>query len=26
MWNIQISEQVTAPVIRRTIKRGRGNM
>ncbi len=26
MWNIQISDQVTAPVIRQTIKRGHGNM
>jgi hypothetical protein len=25
-WNIQISDQVTAPVIRQTIKRGHGNM
>jgi hypothetical protein len=26
IWNIQISDQVTAPVIRATIKRGHGNM
>jgi thiamine pyrophosphate-dependent acetolactate synthase large subunit-like protein len=26
IWNIQISDQVTAPVIRQTIKRGHGNM
>jgi thiamine pyrophosphate-dependent acetolactate synthase large subunit-like protein len=26
VWNIQISDQVTAPVIRQTIKRGHGNM
>jgi hypothetical protein len=26
IWNIQISNQVTAPVIRATIKRGHGNM
>jgi thiamine pyrophosphate-dependent acetolactate synthase large subunit-like protein len=26
LWNIQISDQVTAPVIRATIKRGHGNM
>jgi hypothetical protein len=26
LWNIQISEQVTAPVIPQTIKRGHGNM
>jgi acetolactate synthase-1/2/3 large subunit len=26
MWNIQISDQVTAPVIRQTIKRGHGNI
>ena len=26
IWNIQISDQVTGPVIRQTIKRGRGNM
>jgi hypothetical protein len=26
MWNIQISDKVTAPVIRQTIKRGHGNM
>ena len=26
MSNIQISDQVTAPVIRQTIKRGHGNM
>ena len=26
LWNIQISDQVTAPVIRQTIKRGHGNM
>ena len=26
MWNIQISDEVTAPVIRQTIKRGHGNM
>jgi hypothetical protein len=26
MWNIQISDQVTAPVMRQTIKRGLGNM
>jgi len=26
MWNIQISDQVMAPVIRQTIKRGHGNM
>jgi hypothetical protein len=25
-WNIQISDQVTAPVIRQIIKRGHGNM
>jgi acetolactate synthase I/II/III large subunit len=25
-WNIQISDQVTASVIRQTIKRGHGNM
>jgi hypothetical protein len=24
MWNIQISDKVTAPVIRQTIKRGHG--
>ena len=26
IWNIQISDQVTAPIIRQTIKRGHGNM
>ena len=26
IWNIQISDQVTAPAIRQTIKRGHGNM
>jgi thiamine pyrophosphate-dependent acetolactate synthase large subunit-like protein len=26
IWNIQISDKVTAPVIRQTIKRGHGNM
>ena len=26
IWNIQISDQVTAPVIRQIIKRGHGNM
>jgi len=26
VWNIQISDKVTAPVIRQTIKRGHGNM
>jgi len=26
MWNIQISDKVTAPAIRQTIKRGHGNM
>ncbi len=26
IWNIQISDKVTAPVIRATIKRGHGNM
>ena len=26
IWNIQISDQVTAPVMRQTIKRGHGNM
>ena len=26
LWNIQISDQVTAPAIRQTIKRGHGNM
>ena len=26
LWNIQISDQVMAPVIRQTIKRGHGNM
>jgi hypothetical protein len=26
IWNIQISDQVTAPVIRQLIKRGHGNM
>jgi len=26
LWNVQISDQVTAPVIRQTIKRGHGNM
>ena len=26
LWNIQISDQVIAPVIRQTIKRGHGNM
>ena len=26
IWNIQISDQVTAPVIRQTIKRGHGIM
>ena len=26
IWNIQISDQVTAPTIRQTIKRGHGNM
>jgi thiamine pyrophosphate-dependent acetolactate synthase large subunit-like protein len=26
IWNIQISDQVTAPVIRTLIKRGHGNM
>ena len=26
LWNIQISDKVTAPVIRQTIKRGHGNM
>jgi acetolactate synthase I/II/III large subunit len=26
IWNIQVSDQVTAPVIRQTIKRGHGNM
>jgi acetolactate synthase I/II/III large subunit len=26
MWNIQISDKVTAPVIRQTIKRGHSNM
>ena len=26
MWNIQLSDKVTAPVIRQTIKRGHGNM
>jgi hypothetical protein len=26
IWNIQISDQVTAPVIRQTIERGHGNM
>jgi thiamine pyrophosphate-dependent acetolactate synthase large subunit-like protein len=26
IWNIQISDNVTAPVIRQTIKRGHGNM
>jgi acetolactate synthase I/II/III large subunit len=26
IWNIQISDQVTAPVIRQTIKRGHGDM
>ena len=25
-WNIQISDKVTAPAIRQTIKRGHGNM
>jgi len=26
IWNIQISDKVTAPVIRQTIKRGHGNL
>ncbi len=26
IWNIQVSDQVTAPVIRQTIKRRQGNM
>ena len=26
IWNIQISDRVTAPVMRQTIKRGHGNM
>jgi acetolactate synthase-1/2/3 large subunit len=26
LWNIQISDKVTAPAIRQTIKRGHGNM
>jgi hypothetical protein len=26
IWNIQISDQVTAPIIRQTIKRGHGKM
>jgi thiamine pyrophosphate-dependent acetolactate synthase large subunit-like protein len=26
VWNIQISDKITAPVIRQTIKRGHGNM
>jgi hypothetical protein len=26
IWNIQMSDKVTAPVIRQTIKRGHGNM
>jgi acetolactate synthase I/II/III large subunit len=26
IWNIQISDQVTAPIILATIKRGHGNM
>jgi hypothetical protein len=26
IWNIQISDEVMAPVIRQTIKRGHGNM
>jgi hypothetical protein len=26
IWNVQISDKVTAPVIRATIKRGHGNM
>jgi acetolactate synthase I/II/III large subunit len=26
IWNIQISDLVTAPIIRATIKRGHGNM
>ena len=26
LWNIQISDKITAPVIRQTIKRGHGNM
>ncbi len=26
IWNIQISDQVTAPVMRQTVKRGHGNM
>jgi hypothetical protein len=26
IWNIQISDQVIAPVMRQTVKRGHGNM
>jgi hypothetical protein len=26
IWNIQISDQVTAPSMRQTVKRGHGNM
>ena len=26
IWNIQISDQITAPVMRQTVKRGHGNM
>jgi len=26
IWNIQLSEQVTAPIIRQTIKRDHGNI
>jgi acetolactate synthase I/II/III large subunit len=26
IWNIQISDKVTAPMIRQVIKRGHGNM